>query len=103
MGGELVSRQLLQTLWQPYELNNGDKSFFASGWDMESCLGWRAVGHDGGGVLRATLWYQEDIADSYIIIYLTNGNRDGVWSRTLTKSLQREIAPSMLAYFHTFL
>ena len=86
--GKLVSQKLLMELWQPYVLSNGDQAYFAAGWDYGSSGGWRELGHDGGTLVRVRVLFQNDLSNHFIIVYLTNGNNDGVWSRTLVDSIQ---------------
>jgi len=58
----------------------------------------RAVGGKGSGTmvvlkLRVRLLFKENLADNYVIVYLTNGSRDNVWSRTLLDSVQGALLP----------
>ncbi|WP_052379839.1 MULTISPECIES: serine hydrolase [unclassified Pseudoalteromonas] len=99
--GELVSKPLLIKLWQPYILLDGDKGYFASGWDYDTSGAWQELGHDGGGVLRVRLMFQSDLNDYYILVYLTNGNKDGVWSRTLVDSVQYYVMPDLISRLTT--
>lgn len=73
--------------------SNGTTSYFASGWDYEKVGNWHTVGHDGGAVVRTRLLYRDDLQAHMIIIYLTNGNLDGVFSRTLANSIQMNVLP----------
>ena len=99
--GELVSKPLLIKLWQPYILLDGDKGYFASGWDYDTSGVWQELGHDGGGVLRVRLMFKSDLNDYYIFVYLTNGNKDGVWSRTLVDSVQYYVMPDFISRLTT--
>jgi len=99
--GKLVSKPLLIKLWQPYILLDGDKGYFASGWDYDTSGAWQELGHDGGGVLRVRLMFQSDLKDYYIFVYLTNGNKDGVWSRTLVDSVQYYVMPDLISRITT--
>lgn len=91
--GRLVSKAELLRLWQPYQFANGNVGFFATGWDYGESGRWHEVGHDGGTKVRVRILFDEDLDDHYIVIYLTNGNKDGVWSRTLVDSVQALILP----------
>jgi D-alanyl-D-alanine carboxypeptidase len=91
--GRFVSRGALMRLWKPYALSNGSRGFFASGWDYGESGVWRELGHDGGTKVRVRILFQQDLVDHYVIVYLTNGSRDNVWSRTLVDSIQRLILP----------
>lgn len=91
--GRLVSKAELLRLWQPYQFANGNVGFFATGWDYAVSGRWHEVGHDGGAKVRVRILFDEDLDDHYIVIYLTNGNKDGVWSRTLVDSVQTLILP----------
>ncbi|WP_462163454.1 serine hydrolase domain-containing protein [Pseudoalteromonas xiamenensis] len=93
INGELVDKSLLESLWQPALLEDGSKNYFASSWEYEEVGNWHAVGHDGGGVLRVKLLFKENMTDSIIVIYLTNGNLDGVWSRALINSIESKVLP----------
>jgi len=101
--GELVSKSLLIKLWQPYRLIDGDKGYFASGWDHDTSGAWQELGHDGGGVLRVRLMFKSDLNDFYIFVYLTNGNKDGVWSRTLVDSVQYYVMPDFMSKLATLI
>ncbi|AOT07515.1 hypothetical protein [Pseudoalteromonas luteoviolacea] len=89
MEGELVDKALLTKLWHPQKLLNGQANFFVSGWDYEKKGDWHIVGHDGGALLRVSAFFNAEFSDYRVVIYLTNGNLDGVWSRRLVKSLQQ--------------
>ncbi|MBU1621390.1 MAG: beta-lactamase family protein [Gammaproteobacteria bacterium] len=91
--GRLVSKAELKRLWQPYQFANGDLGFFAAGWDYGKSGRWHQVGHDGGTKVRVRILFDKNPDDHYIVIYLTNGNKDGVWSSTLVDSVQRLIVP----------
>jgi D-alanyl-D-alanine carboxypeptidase len=91
--GSLVSKDDLKRFWQPYLLTNGDLGYFASGWDYAKSGRWHEVGHDGGTKIRTRILFDESLDDHYVIIYLTNGNKDDVWSRTLVDSVQSLILP----------
>lgn len=102
--GELVSKQFLIEHWTPYELPHGDnKGYFATGWDYDSSGRWQEIGHDGGGVVRVRILFQETLDNHYVIVYLTNGNRDGVWSRDLVDSVQFFVMPDMFSRISTLL
>lgn len=103
INGKLVDQSLLKSLWQPTQLEGGSKSYFASGWEYENVGSWHAVGHDGGGVLRVKLLFKENMADSIIVIYLTNGNLDGVWSRTLVNTIESKVLPDRYSKFASWL
>lgn len=89
--GNLVPKDKLLELWLPHLLNNGDETYFASGWDYGSSGFWHEIGHDGSALLRVRILFKESLTDTYIFIYLTNGNKDGVWSRTLVDSIQDKL------------
>lgn len=91
--GRLVSKEELLRLWQPYKLANG-AGFFAAGWDYGEWGRWHEVGHDGGTKVRARILFDDNLDDHYVIVYLTNGNKDGVWSHTLVRSIQTIILPN---------
>jgi D-alanyl-D-alanine carboxypeptidase len=86
--GRIVSKAELLRLWQPYKLANGAAGFFATGWDYSKWGRWHEVGHDGGTKVRARILFDDNLNDHYVIVYLTNGNKDGVWSHTLVRSVQ---------------
>lgn len=91
--GRLVSKAELLRLWQPYQLANGATGFFATGWDYGEWGRWHEVGHDGGTKVRARILFDENLDEHYVVVYLTNGNKDGVWSHTLVRSVQTIILP----------
>jgi len=103
INGELVEKSLLKSLWQPALLEDGSKNYFASSWEYEEFGNWQAVGHDGGGILRVKLLFKANMTDSIIIIYLTNGNLDGVWSRTLINSIESKVLPDRYSRFASWL
>lgn len=87
--GRFARPQTLARLWRPYRLPNGGVGDFASGWDYGESGGYREVGHDGGVKVRVRLLFRgDDLSDHYVIVYLTNGTRDGVWTRRLIESIQ---------------
>lgn len=86
--GKLVSKAALQQLWQPYRFANGNTGFFASGWDYAESGSWHELGHDGGTKVRGRILFEGNLDEHYVIVYLTNGNKDDVWSRTLVDSVQ---------------
>ncbi len=91
--GRLVAKTTLLRLWQPYRLNQGAISFFASGWDYGEWGCWHEVSHDGGTKVRARILFDDKLDDHYVVVYLTNGNKDGIWSHTLVRSVQSIILP----------
>ncbi|WP_292083450.1 MULTISPECIES: serine hydrolase [unclassified Brevundimonas] len=87
--GRFARPQTLARLWRPYRQANGQRGDFASGWDYGESEGFREVGHDGGVKVRVRLIFRgDDLNDHYVIIYLTNGTREGVWTRRLVESIQ---------------
>lgn len=101
--GRLVSKELLLDFWHPYQLSNGDTAYFATGWDFEKTGSWQELGHDGGGLVRVRLLYQENLDNHFIIVYLTNGNKDGEWSRSLVDSVQYFIMPDLISRMATLI
>ncbi|WP_281558019.1 serine hydrolase domain-containing protein [Thalassomonas sp. RHCl1] len=95
--GLLISQQSLVELWRPYRLSDGDEGYFSTGWDYNRAGGWHEVGHDGGTLVRVRILFQSSLDDHYIIVYLTNGNKDGVWSRTLVDSVQNYVMPGLFS------
>ncbi|GAA0360336.1 hypothetical protein GCM10009092_25690 [Bowmanella denitrificans] len=91
--GRVVSKAELLRLWQPYKLANGATGFFANGWDYGEWGRWHEIGHDGGTKVRVRILFEDNLDDHYIVVYLTNGNKDGVWSHTLVRSVQSIILP----------
>ncbi|AJC45348.1 serine hydrolase domain-containing protein [Xanthomonas sacchari] len=91
--GKLVSRAALLKHWHPYLFPNGAQGGFASGWEYGEQGRWHELGHDGGSKVRVRILYGENLDDHYVIVYLTNGNRDDVWSRTLVDSVQAIAVP----------
>ncbi|MBB3832235.1 CubicO group peptidase (beta-lactamase class C family) [Xanthomonas arboricola] len=93
-GGKLVGKPTLQQIWRPQLLPNGQRGWFAGGWEVGASGAYRYVGHDGGARVRVRLLYADALdGDSYTIVYLTNGSARGVWSRVLVDSLMASIAP----------
>jgi D-alanyl-D-alanine carboxypeptidase len=90
--GRFVSRKALMRFWKPYQFSNGNTGF-ASGWDFGKTGKWYEVGHDGGTKTRVRILFQDGLDDYYVVVYLTNGSRDNVWSRTLVDSVQARILP----------
>lgn len=91
--GRLVSKAGLLRFWQPYQFANGTFGFFAAGWDYGESGRWHEVGHDGGTKVRVRILFGDNLDDHYVVVYLTNGNKDGVWSHTLVNSVQTLILP----------
>lgn len=92
--GRVVSKAELLRLWQPFKLENGATGFFANGWDYGEWGRWHEVGHDGGTKVRVRILFDDNLDDHYIVAYLTNGNKDGVWSHTLVRSVQTILLPN---------
>ncbi len=90
-GGLFVRRSTLDQLWRPYAFANGNTGIFASAWEYGENGAWREVGHDGGAKLRVRILFRPDSPDRWAIVYLTNGSRDNVWSRTLLESIQQRM------------
>jgi D-alanyl-D-alanine carboxypeptidase len=96
--GRYARPEMLTRVWQPSRLVNGELTSFASGWDYDEADGLRAVGHDGGVKVRVRLIFRsDDLSDHHVIVYLTNGTRDGVWTRRLVESVQRIVLRSAVA------
>ena len=92
--GKLVGKATLQQLWRPQTLANGQQGWFATGWEVGESGGYRMVGHDGGARVRVRILFKDTLdGDRYSVIYLTNGSRLGVWTRTLVDSLLAAVAP----------
>jgi CubicO group peptidase (beta-lactamase class C family) len=87
--GKLVRRETLVRMWEPFRAQNGQAGF-AAGWDYGESGRYTEVGLDGGVKVRVRLLFRDDdLSDHTIIVYLTNGARDNVWTRTLVESVQR--------------
>jgi hypothetical protein len=91
--GRLVTKAGLLRFWQPYRFEDGNNGYFASGWDYGRSGRWHEAGHDGGTKVRVRILFGQDLDDYYVIVYLTSGNNDNVWSRTLVDSVQQLILP----------
>ncbi|WCE05968.1 serine hydrolase domain-containing protein [Pseudoxanthomonas sp. JBR18] len=92
--GELVSKSTLQRLWQPRMLADGQRGWFAIGWEYGESGAYRQVGHDGGTRVRVRILFDGTLdGDVYIFIYLTNGSAKNVWSRMLVDSAMAVVAP----------
>ena len=99
--GKLVSQESLLAFWQPHQLESGE-SYFASGWVIDDAGNWQHVGHDGGASLRVRLLYRDNFDDYFVVVYLTNGNQSGVWSSTLTNSVQQHLLPDLYSRIATW-
>lgn len=99
--GELMSQGKLLSFWQPHQLVD-DESDFASGWVIDNAGNWQHVGHDGGASLRVRLLYRDNLDEFFVVVYLTNGNKSGVWSSTLTNSVQQHILPDYYSRIATW-
>lgn len=96
--GRYARPEMLTRVWHPSRLANGELTSFASGWDYDEADGFRTVGHDGGVKVRVRLLFRgDDLGDHHVIVYLTNGTRDGVWTRRLVESVQRIVLRSAVA------
>jgi CubicO group peptidase (beta-lactamase class C family) len=91
--GAFARPQTLLDAWRPSRLSTGQRSIWAAGWDYGEAGPYREVGHDGGTTVRVRILFRENLQDHHVIVYLTNGNRDGVWSRTLVDSVQQVVVP----------
>lgn len=92
--GKLVPQAALMNYWHPYRFPDGNQGGFASGWEYVENGRWHELGHDGGTKVRVRVLYGDNLADHYVIVYLTNGNRDDVWSRTLVNAVQEIAVPA---------
>jgi len=92
--GRFVSKVTLQRLWRPHIVADGETGDFASGWDYGVHGPWHEVGHDGAAKLRVRVLFQRDPGDHVVIVYLTNGTADNVWSRKLVDSVQAQMLPA---------
>lgn len=93
-GGKLVTKRTLQQLWQPQTLSNGQRGWFASGWEFGENGSYRYAGHDGGARVRVRIVFDGSLdGDVYTFVYMTSGSRSNVWSRTLLDSLMAVVAP----------
>ncbi|HYD86533.1 MAG TPA: serine hydrolase domain-containing protein [Vitreimonas sp.] len=87
--GELVRQETLVRAWRPYQLRSGEDGVFAAGWDYGESGRYREVGLDGGVKVRVRIVFRdESLSDHYVIVYLTNGSRENVWTRTLLDPIQ---------------
>ena len=91
--GKLVSKAGLARFWRPYRFANGNDGDFASGWEYGESGRWHEAGHDGGTKVRVRIMFGENLDDNYVLVYLTNGNNDDVWSRVLLDSVQKLTVP----------
>jgi len=92
--GELVGKATLLKLWQPRTLRNGQRGWFAAGWEYGQSGTYRQVGHDGGTRVRVRMVFDGALdGDVYTFVYLTNGSARNVWSRTLLDSAMAVVAP----------
>ncbi|KZN54426.1 hypothetical protein N474_01545 [Pseudoalteromonas luteoviolacea CPMOR-2] len=90
--GKLISQTQLQKYFQPYRLRDGNIGYFASGWDYGRNWQFQELGHDGGTLSRVRILFKDKLDDAYIIVYFTNGNSDGVWSRVLVDAVQSSLS-----------
>lgn len=96
--GALVGPRTLEQLWQPQDLSNGRRGVFSTGWEYGESGAYRHVGHDGGAHVRVRIAFQSSLdGDSQVFIYLTNGSKQNVWSRTLVESVMAAAAPKTFA------
>ncbi|MFC3566994.1 serine hydrolase domain-containing protein [Xanthomonas dyei] len=92
--GRLVGKETLRKLWQPQTLPNGQRGWFASGWEVGQDDAYQSVGHDGGARVRVRILFDTTLdGDSYSVVYLTNGSARGVWSRVLLDSVLATLSP----------
>ncbi|UNK41595.1 hypothetical protein MNO14_11550 [Luteimonas sp. S4-F44] len=79
---------------RPRTLPDGQRGWFAAGWEYgENGLD-RQVGHDGGTQVRVRVLFEGSLdGDIYTVVYLTNGSARNVWSRTLVDSVLAAMAP----------
>lgn len=92
--GKFVNKSTLQQLWQPQTLSNGQRGWFATGWEVGESGAYRMAGHDGGARVRVRILFKDSLSgDVYTLVYLTSGSRSNVWTRTLLDSLMAAAAP----------
>ncbi len=96
--GRLVGQDTLRQLWQPQTLANGQRGWFANGWELGQDDAYQAIGHDGGARARVRILFDTTLdGDSYSVVYLTNGSVHGVWSRVLLDSVLGTLSPQRFA------
>lgn len=93
IGGRVVKRETLLAAWAPHRMRDGSTGGFAAGWDYGETAGYRHVGHDGGVKVRVRILYDPAGARAtWVIVYLTNGSADNVWTRKLVESVEQVVA-----------
>lgn len=93
--GELVGKATLRRLWRPRTLPNGQRTWFAAGWEYGKSGGYHQVGHDGGTRVRVRILFEDTLdGDVYAFAYLSNGSARNVWSRVLMDSAMAVAAPN---------
>lgn len=76
---DILSKELLATIWTPAKLNNNEDGFFGLGWETyELGNGIWMTGHGGAGISAIRHYWKENSKDTVIIILLTNGARNWV-------------------------
>jgi D-alanyl-D-alanine carboxypeptidase len=50
-------------------------------------------GSDGDAMPRVRIPFDGKLDEHFVIVYPSNGNRDGVWSSTLPKAIRRLVLP----------
>jgi len=87
LNGQLLSKKMMQQMWEPQSLNNGAVSRFANGWEYSSRDGVIAVGHGGGGRVDVRHFYSEKDDETLSVTYFANGGEKNYQPRNISQDI----------------
>lgn len=72
---QILTRDQLENIWTPVQLNNGKDGYFGLGWESYRLQdGFRMVGHGGAGISSFRYYWNEQNDKNVTVILLTNGS-----------------------------
>ncbi|MCM3900478.1 MAG: beta-lactamase family protein [Pyrinomonadaceae bacterium] len=70
---KVLTRENLEEMWAPVELNNGTEKPYGLGWTVDEHKGRKVVGHEGGGAIWVAHFPDEQL--SVVVLCNLNGAR----------------------------
>ncbi len=94
--GEILKAETIAKMWAPITLSNGKRVRWTTGWENQATDKLIQVGHEGGGLVRLSHYYQSDPAQGNLtVVYFTNGNAYEAWTSILVDSVTSIVAAEL--------
>lgn len=74
-----LSEEIMEAMWTPVLLNDGEVASFANGWEFSQNGKIRVVGHGGGNRTDLRHYFEPGSNKSITVIYFTNGSQKNFW------------------------